>query len=256
METESTTRASGRRPREAACEPSPLRVQRHAADVHADRAEALRYLGYSSQAVSDELDRRIDSMIARCEAVSQPSFAYRVFPSRAGNGAIELAGSTLALPGRDIRAHLGRARAVAVLVCTLGVANERELARLSRTSELDALVFDAASSSLVESTANACEAAVAAWAHERGLVTNDRFSPGYGDLPLALQPDILRVLDAQRKLGVTVSESNLLIPQKSTTALIGLFDSADDAENVKRSCARCICAPQCALRKAGTPCFR
>lgn len=39
-----------------------------------------------------------------------------------------------------------------------------------------------------------------------------RFSPGYGDLPLALQPEILQLLDAQKRLGLTVTPEHILIP--------------------------------------------
>ena len=47
---------------------------------------------------------------------------------------------------------------------------------------------------------------------KRGI--NSRSSPGYGDLPLSVQPKLLAVLDAERRLGLTVTGSDLLIPAK------------------------------------------
>ena len=91
-------------------------------------------------------------------------------------------------------------------------------------------------------------------AAQRGLHTNWRFSPGYGDLPLDIQPAIVRTLEADKKLGMTATDSNLLIPVKSVTAFVGLFDEL--REHTKRSCAGCACASHCSLRKAGTPCYR
>ena len=49
-----------------------------------------------------------------------------------------------------------------------------------------------------------------------------RYSPGYGDLPLSVQPDFLAALDAQKTLGITLTETFLMIPSKSVTAIIGI----------------------------------
>ena len=253
---------------------SILHINRTVCGARVDRTEALRYIGHTGQEVSPELDARIDQAIAHCERSSKPAFAYRIFPvERAVDAAsaADLAGSAspanaaspirlkhamLALDGADIRTHLQGAVAVGVLVCTLGLANEREMRRQQSANSLDALVYSAASSSLVECVADICEAHIAADAAATGLITNSRFSPGYGDLPLSLQPAILAALDATKQLGVSVNEANLLVPAKSTTALIGLFDHADNVHNVKLTCAGCTCAPHCSLREAGTPCFR
>lgn len=219
-----------------------------------DKAEALRYLGYAGQKTDDLLDERIDELIAACERDSAPAFVYRIFPVDASSGAIRLVGSSLVLEGSAIYEHLHEARSCAVMAVTLGLANERAALRMKAKSALDAAVFGAAGSSLVECAADACEAAIVAEAAQRGLHTNWRFSPGYGDLPLDVQPAIVRTLEADKKLGMTATDSNLLIPVKSVTAFVGLFDEL--REHTKRSCAGCACAAHCSLRKAGTPCYR
>ena len=56
----------------------------------------------------------------------------------------------------------------------------------------------------------------------RGLVPTRRYSPGYGDLPLSVQPALLDALDAGRRLGVTLTESLLMVPMKSVTAVVGI----------------------------------
>ncbi|MBQ4346729.1 MAG: 5-methyltetrahydrofolate--homocysteine methyltransferase, partial [Oscillospiraceae bacterium] len=52
-----------------------------------------------------------------------------------------------------------------------------------------------------------------------------RFSPGYGDLPLHTQPILLRMLDAGRTLGITATAQHILLPQKSVTAVLGCSHS-------------------------------
>ena len=42
-----------------------------------------------------------------------------------------------------------------------------------------------------------------------------RFAPGYGDLPLALNKPLSRVLQIDKKIGVTLSAGGLFIPMKS-----------------------------------------
>ena len=46
-----------------------------------------------------------------------------------------------------------------------------------------------------------------------------RRSPGYGDLPLSLSRTIINELDATRRLGVSITDSGLLVPSKSVTAI-------------------------------------
>ena len=218
-----------------------------------DEAEALRYMGRIDQKVDASLESRIRTMIGRCEQVSHPGWVYRVYPVLEDEDGLRLQGTTLVLRGADIRAHLAGARECAVLAVTLGLANERELRRVSLLNGLDGMIFDAASSALVETVADAGNAAIVAEARERGLYAKWRFSPGYGDLPLDLQADIVRVLAADKRLGITVTDACMLIPTKSVTAFVGLFDTPQDTQ---RTCANCNFAPYCHLKEKGTPCYR
>lgn len=226
----------------------------HGKDTYnVDRDEALRYLGYTGQQVDGSLTNRIDEIFERCETVSQPSWVYRIFPVDASNGTITLTGTTLVLEGNDIYQHLHEASHCAVLAATCGLANERELQRLNRVGGFEALVFDAASSALVEVAADACNAHIVAQAHDQGLFTNYRYGPGYGDLALDIQGAILDVLGAGKTMGMSVTPSNLLVPTKSITAFVGCFDRPQASQP---TCANCSFKPHCTLRKKGQTCYR
>ena len=58
-------------------------------------------------------------------------------------------------------------------------------------------------------------------AKERYGDVTGRFSPGYGDLSLSVSCDILRLVDAERRLGIRMAGS-LMIPKKSITAIMGV----------------------------------
>lgn len=229
------------------------------AGCRVDRAEALRYLGYAGQEIDAGMDERIDAMIATCEREARPGYAFASFPLRATDEGLVLEGSSLVLSGADIAVHLAGACACTVMACTLGLANEVAFTRLKARNSLDAMLYGSAGSSLVESVADICETAIVAAAAQAGLRTNWRYSPGYGDLPLSLQPSIVRVLGADKRLGLTATASNLLIPAKSVTAIVGLFDASaeiPDGAGVRSTCSGCSCREHCTLRAAGTPCWK
>lgn len=229
-----------------------------------DRSEVLRYLGYRGQDVATELAGRIDEGIERALEVGSPRGVWRIFGIDAdgaggsvdcdGDGLpeIRLERCALVLRGHDIAEHLAGAVAVGVMAVTAGMGVDQELRRLSLTDSLGQVVLDAAGTALVERAADAAEARLVAEAAARGLFVNWRFSPGYGDLPLACQPELLASLDATRQLGLTLTPSTLLVPTKSVTAVIGLFEHPQASRKV--TCQYCYCKEFCTIRATGRTC--
>lgn len=204
-------------------------------------SEVLRYLGHSGQEVTPDLEEHIDAALIRCEEVARPKATWRGFSP-----------SSLRLPGKDIAAHLAESVEVVLMAVTLGHGVDQELRRLSLTDPLGQVVFDAAATAMVEQLADETEAHIRNEAHERGLYCSWRFSPGYGDLPLDVQPDILGRLDATRRLGITLTASNLMVPTKSVTAVVGLHPTPQPG--LASSCGVCTLRPHCALRERGVTC--
>lgn len=219
--------------------------------VSVDRAEVLRYMGYAGQRLTDELDARIDEVVARCLAVARPRGRGRSsrWPAERRRARAcprsSSPGASLRLEGESIQKHLAGAVAVGVMAVTVGMGVERELRRLSLSDPVAQVIFDAAGTTAVERAADACEASIVAAAHDRGLYTNFRFSPGYGDMPLSAQPVLLATLDAQRKLGITLSKSLLMTPTKSVTAVVGLFGEPQPSSHA--SCSDCLCRDFCRI---------
>ena len=213
--------------------------------------ETLRYAG-----VKGTPDEALLCAARKCQeeltTALEPKWVWRVFPLSPVPGGIAAEGAELLLPGAMAKRMLGESTHAAFLVCTLG----RRFDTLLRAAEVrdmtKALLLDACGSAYVERDCDAAEQEI----RERfpGKFLTDRFSPGYGDLPLSLQPRILAVLDAERRLGVTVTDSLLMIPAKTVTAVIGLADMPQPAR--VRGCAYCILRDQCEYRKGGTTCER
>lgn len=236
----------------------PAAYQRYHIDS-IDRSEVMRYLGYHGQDMTPELEERMEVPMRHCLEVAQPAGCVRVFEV-AGTGEtddgrpeVRLVGTALTLVGDSMREHMRGAVAVGVLAVTLGIGIDRELRRYATLGEsLDGTVFDAAATALVERAADAAEASIVRAAADRGLYTNFRFSPGYGDMPMETQPVLLASLDAQRRLGITLSKTLLMTPTKSVTAVVGMFK--EPQESSRATCKGCPCFEFCTLRPTGRTC--
>ena len=107
-----------------------------------------------------------------------------------------------------------------VFLCgTIGAEFDSWQRRLSVTSVADALLSQQVGLAAVEKVMDELEEKAKAEVEGEGRKLLPRKSPGYGDLPLELSRTILEELDAPRKIGVSITESNLLVPSKSVTAI-------------------------------------
>ena len=107
-----------------------------------------------------------------------------------------------------------------VFLCgTIGAEFDAWQRRLSVTSAADALLSQQIGLDAVEKVMDGLENEVKVKVEGKGLKLKPRRSPGYGDLPLELSREIINCLDATKKIGVSITDSNLLVPSKSVTAI-------------------------------------
>lgn len=210
--------------------------------------EALRYLG------AGNADGETRAAVARIagELVSSvaPRHIFREFDVAERPEGFRLPEADMTLTGGLAKRMLAGCHRVILLCCTLGEAFDALLRAAQARDMARAVILDACGSAYVEAACDAAEDAVSA--RHPGLYLTDRFSPGYGDLPLSLQPLILRALDASRRVGVTCTASHLMIPAKSVTAVIGLADTPRPSRI--RGCAFCSMRDHCPYREGGKTC--
>jgi hypothetical protein len=196
-----------------------------AGEFSIDRREALRYLGCGNAASNSPLPPEMLDLLDACEAELRAALRPRVcwarvplrfpapFTTDAGFGPVESV---------SLAKHLHGCHSALLFAATIGIGADRLVARWSRLRPSRSAVLDALGSSAVE-----------CWCDdvERELTKDeekhcDRFSPGYGDFPLHHQKDLMHCLDMGRLLGISLSDSLLMKPAKSVTAVIGLGASA------------------------------
>lgn len=212
--------------------------------------EVLRYLGRSRQEVPEEISALIDECIDLIRSTAKARHVMRVVSIEFLKDEISMVntdtgmGTRLALKGADIARYLSGCCQATLFAATLGVAADNLVRVQEKTDLTRSLILDACATQLIEEACEEIEAKVRTEAAAEGLTASRRFSPGYGDFPLEIQPDLLAVLGAEKQIGLTCTESLILLPRKSVTAVIGLGKDVNSAESGCVGCAMrdsCIC---------------
>ena len=122
------------------------------------------------------------------------------------------------IESRDLCTALCGCREAYILGVTIGIKADMLIKRLEITSPAEAFITDALASAAAESLCELADDTL------RGVGKKPiRFSPGYGDLPLSVQPAVLAALNADYTLGIALSPSFLMTPMKSVTAIMGIL---------------------------------
>lgn len=220
-------------------------------NIKVDIFEAYRYMGGSGTpegSVEDELRSAAELIEKR----AFPRAVVRLCEIDRDNS-LALKGTCLKLSGKAIEALLHDCPLCVIFCATVGndievLIRKRQLTDLSFTAMLDACA-----SSAIECLCDSLEAELKDEYGARGFFLTDRFSPGYGDLPISVQHDFCAALDTSRKIGVSVSDSGIMIPRKSVTAIIGL--SKNPQKHFTVGCGDCDLIDTCKFRGNGVTCY-
>lgn len=215
-----------------------------------NRKEALKYLGYGNNEPDEKIAKLLDECEKKLLETARPQIVYRCFDITAGESGIEVAGTNLCLTGNSIREHLEGCDKAVLLCATVSADVDRLLRKLEIEDMTSMVVMDSLSSVAVEQV---CDKAEEMIAKEFGdYFQTWRFGIGYGDLPLNLQNNFLKALDAGKRVGVFATASCLLTPRKSVTCIIGL--SKTPLSKKKRGCQTCNMKDRCIYRGTDSGC--
>jgi len=137
-------------------------------------------------------------------------------------GNIFLVGLTDPIQTMRISQALKEASKVILFVLTIGEAIENKVASLSKeNNQTTALFLDTVGSIAAEGLADLFQERIKKRFQEKGMAISMRFSPGYCDWPVEGQKLIFSSLNPIQ-IGVTLTESMMMIPRKSISGLIGI----------------------------------
>ncbi|RCW58289.1 Vitamin B12 dependent methionine synthase activation subunit [Halanaerobium sp. ST460_2HS_T2] len=239
-----------------------------------DRKEVLRYLQTAKDIEDKNINRLLAESISEIKELINFRYLYHKFPIEHTKEGVKIKNTTLTLKGRSIKKHLQNSAEIYLMAATLGAQVDKKISFYEKISVTKSMIFDACATTAIEEGCDRVEAEIKEKALKEG---NDditfRYSPGYGDLGIDIQKEFLRILKAPKKIGLTASSYNMLLPTKSVTAIIGVIDKKTAAEEhsikqeqkienskdgdlefEKRHCKNCLLYEDCELRRKGIYC--
>ena len=181
-------------------------------EIFIDERELWARLG-GIGAVSDE---KIRAVVSEISGVASAAYTAGELAVTVNNGSCICAGG-ITIAGESFAKLAGGCRSILALIVTLGAGVDRLIRKKSTVSMAEGFIYDAVASAMVEGVVN-----LATVRTTSGKEHTNRFSPGYGDMPLDIQGEIITLLEAGKRMGVALNESKLMSPSKSVTAFIGI----------------------------------
>ena len=185
---------------------------------------ALRYLGYGSQKASQQVEILLDECIEEIKQTAQPKAAAALFHLDHEPLCIHETGDLI--PGKQMEELLADCEKCLLTGGTLGTAMERKIKMYEKVNMTKAVVMDAAASAYLE---------VFCDEYEENLGFPDR---------------TYRACPGSKKLGISMTESGLMIPQKSMLGVVGIGNTGR-----KKNCRDCVREKDCPFRKRGERCY-
>lgn len=182
--------------------------------------EAVRYLGYGKHAVDDQTLGLIADSFGNLRILSSRKSVYRIFDLEQEGGETVRFGS-LTVKSKSLGKNLRGCDKIVLFGATLGIGVDQLLSRTSKTDMAKTVVLQACAAALLEEYCDECQERIRQEMESEGRYLRPRFSPGYGDFPIECQRDLVRMLDCAKSIGLTLTESCMMAPSKSVTAVIG-----------------------------------
>ena len=189
------------------------------AAIEPDRREIARYLGYRGAVPDEKVSLAIERCVEQLKEACRPQEVHAVFrldeATERGEKSPESAGSAdlirfagVEWHSRNLSRNLRGCAQIILFAATLGPGPDQLIRRASVSKVSDMVIYQAASAAMIEAYCDRLNTELKAAAAQDGLFLRPRYS----------------LLDAPRAIGVTLTESLLMAPSKSVTAVIGVSE--------------------------------
>lgn len=209
------------------------------------RREVLRYLGYRGHPADAVTQEKIEECCKLLLEAATPRSVYAAYSLQLESADIVQIGD-MQVKSHILWNHLWGCSASILFAATLGARADALMGRYAKLDISMMVILQACAAELIESYCDECEESIRKQEALRGLYLRPRFSPGYGDFDIRHQRDFMDILDCSKRIGLTMTDSFMLAPSKSVTAVIGLTTEKQGCRTEK--CASCG-KQDCAFRK-------
>ena len=186
------------------------------------RREILRYMGYRKPP-EEEPTGRIDAEFELMLQAAEPAAVYEVFPIIWREDGFEAGGCLFT--SKVLAKNLAGCSRVYLMAATLGWAVDTRIRRAAYSDALAPLIAQAIGAAMAEEWCSQVNARIRSEAEPD--LCRPRFSPGFGDLDLSYQKYFQQLLGMERAIGIRLTDSLMMLPTKSVTALIGVAQAPE-----------------------------
>lgn len=207
----------------------------------------LRRQGLGGKAkVRPEIKSLIEELLASVEShhLLEPAAAYENYPVIGMSDVqISLEGDK-AVHGPALPALFPEAKELAVLIGTIGPKLEKQASDYTKSGQaLRGMLLDGIGSAAVDTLIPEALKFVAAEVSSRGYEISSPVNPGMPGFPMTEQWNLMELSQAH-EIGVSLTQSGILIPRKSVSMVIGIGPRMTRWTQAQ-VCARCSLRETC-----------
>jgi len=178
------------------------------------------YLGYRNMSPDEQTEKQINLLYDEVKEDSVYRFRYITDDLSVKNNRIIFSDYEFEVISERLSIHLENCEKIILSAATLGIKTDKKISYYQKMDMKKALIYNACANAYIE---EAMENSL----KELNNSFNDYkftfpFSPGYGDLNLEVQKKILNFLETEKTIGLYLSSTNIMIPEKSITAFTGM----------------------------------
>ncbi len=182
--------------------------------------EILRYLGYEKQNPEPVVKAQIEAVADEVLSALNCYACYHLCDIFVAGDTIDF--GVFSVTSHDLAKALFGCGKAFLFCATIGAGVDRIIAKYSQTKPSAAVIAQAAGAAAIESFCDLVCRRIAEKQSEKHCSLRPRFSSGYGDFSLSYQKEIFRVLDCAKHIGVSLTESLMMTPTKSVSAVVGI----------------------------------
>ncbi len=189
-------------------------IKSAAAEITIDPKEVAVYLGYYS---ANGIDKKTitDSILEFMDNSDFRACLAKV-PVKITENGVDL--GFMQVESKSLQKNLDGCDEAYILAATTGISSQRLIERNSVVSPIKGIVTDCTGSAAIEAFCDKINLSLS----DNPDFLRPRFSPGYGDLCIDCQRKIVDFLCANKNIGLSLTESLMMVPKKSVTAIIGI----------------------------------
>jgi hypothetical protein len=215
--------------------------------------EVMRRVGFRGcSEIRPEISSLVLELMASIESshLLEPAVAYKIYPiTEMGRTQLSVEGNTV-IRGSLFPSVFPEAKELAGVVCTIGPKLEKQVTDcMNSDGPLRAVLLDGIGSAAVESLTEEVCKLITAEASSLGYQASSPMAPGMPGLPITEQWPLFEMVPAQ-EIGVSLTSSGIMVPQKSASMVIGLGPQMKTWTRAE-VCGRCSLRQTCSYRIDG-----